>query len=68
MQPSSKKPPSKAKEKAKAKEKEKPKHSQRDRWIGEARQGDTGSVRKLREGYGITRVWTQEEIDARGRR
>ena len=50
---------------SKAKEEEKPRQGQRDSLISEARLGDAKAVTRLRKRYGITKVWTQEEIDAR---
>ena len=49
---------------SKQKEKEKLQRGQRYNLIRKARQGDSAAVAKIREEHQITKVWTQEEIDA----
>jgi|SaaInl7_200m_RNA_FD_contig_51_1433583_length_405_multi_7_in_0_out_0_1 hypothetical protein len=49
---------------SKAKEKEKKERGLRYRLISDAREGSDEAKAKLRDKHGITKVWSQEEIEA----
>ena len=49
---------------SKRKEEQKRERARRYRLIRKARGGDAKATAKLQEKHGITKVWTQEEIEA----
>ena len=49
---------------SKPKEEEKRARGKRYRLIRKARRGDPAAITRLREEHGITKVWTQKQIEA----